>query len=146
MKVSNTSNPNGSGERMNRNSSRIERNVVPTTEFQVFFNKELDRMGLKLSDLVEITGTTYEAVRRYARGLQIPHPTVLKLMAAKFNWNSKAVEAMAIRDRQRIKYGGMVDVASDKDPDVQKFALSWPLLSGKQKEILVQLLTGFLSE
>ena len=83
----------------------INTDGLPTTEIEVLIQQAIEKYGLSIRDLSDLTGTTYEASRRFVKGMNIPGTPILKILSQHFDWDFKAVKEMAIRDRQRIKYG-----------------------------------------
>lgn len=118
--------------------------AVPKTEIQALISKEMADRDMTTEDLRGVIHTTSESARRFAKGIKIPADPLLKLMSDYFNWDYEEVKQIAIRDRERIKHGDLFDKAHGDEPDVQKFARSWPLLTTSQKNILKKQLNEFL--
>jgi hypothetical protein len=119
-------------------------NVVPRLELQARLEKDMKDRDMSIDDLREVIQTMSETARRFVRGLAVPSNSVLKIMADYFGWDFEEVKAIAIRDRERIKHGDLVDVAHGRDPNSYKFVLSWPLLTKQQRKVLNDQLNDFL--
>jgi hypothetical protein len=133
-------------KRVQHDETKPDLNNAPRLELQALLEKAMKERDMSIDGLREVLQTMSETARRFVRGLAVPSNSALKLMADHFGWNFEEVKAIAIRDRERIKHGELMDVAHGVDPVANKFVLSWPLLNNKQKKVLTTQLADFLKE
>lgn len=131
-------------KRVHDDTAKADLSSVPRLEIQARLEKAMKEKDMSIDDLREVVQSMSETARRFVRGLAVPSNSALKLMADHFGWDFEEVKAVAIRDRERIKHGDLMDVAHNIDPVSYKFVLAWPVLTKQQKKILVDHLAEFM--
>lgn len=118
--------------------------TIPKTEFSAKLQHEMQKRMMSINDVRDVTKTAYETARRFCKGMTPPSDSLIKIMSDHFGWDFEEVHAMAIRDRERIKYGDLLDRAHNDDPDLKRLERAWPLLSKGQRMILMEQVSTYL--
>jgi transcriptional regulator with XRE-family HTH domain len=92
----------------------------------------------KLYDLLnEQTNISYEQVRRVTKGLSNPSKSLLKEIANVLDLDEHELERLHVIDQARKRYGKMLAVICQKNPELEPVELVWPFLSVDQKKSIV---------
>lgn len=118
------------------NSSRAEE---PFSEFATYLNVLMDRKGLTIKDLQKATDSTYEACRRWVRGMILPsipmrnHESLAKLLDVPAEELKIRIEKAKLMDSYGPLVTKMISSAGN-DRHLQKIISIWPNLEAKDKE------------
>ena len=92
----------------------------------------------KFHDLLdETTEVSYEQVRRVTRGLSNPSKLLLREMARVLELDEQELEKLRIIDQARNRYGKMLAVICQKNPELDPVELVWSFLTHDQKKSIV---------
>jgi len=102
--------------------------------------------GLTIDNISDIAGLTYETARRYVKGKTCPSPAAATLIASHFKWDIKEVNAMLLRDGERVKHGDLLDVAHGVDPLTQRLLRGFAVLSKEQQNMILEMINRLLAK
>ena len=98
----------------------------------------------RFSDLLnETTEVSYEQVRRVAKGLSQPSKSLLREMARVLELDEQELEKLRVIDDARKRYGKMLAVICQKNPELNPVEIIWPFLSADQKKSIVSTAEAF---
>jgi transcriptional regulator with XRE-family HTH domain len=100
---------------------------------------------LGIKELAEAIGITYEHARRLVRGLSIPSPAILIVLADVFGVDRGVLQGLAKTTKFERQYGRTAPSAL-AHPEVEMIAKAWNMLSEKQRAEILTLVKRSLHE
>lgn len=98
------------------------------------------RMGelkLSIADVAKRLGTSYEYVRRIAKGKAVPSESMVKALAGVLRMDATELERHATADRIRFKFGTIPLELAGKNPELEPLERIWNLLTKEHKLDLI---------
>jgi hypothetical protein len=110
------------------------------TQLSIKLEQEIAKRNLTFKDVGIALGPVGEYFRRMTNGpdYAVPGDPLLRMMCQYFGWDYEETHAMVVQDRMRRKFGKDGFTAQGINPEAAPFHLSWPFLTKKQKEALLQ--------
>ena len=112
--------------------------AVPVT-FAQYLKLAMLEKKLNISDIASSAGFSYEHARKITNGEAIPSTRTLHVVVRAAGLDSKKAERLATNDKIRAKYGKTLAEVAGKNPDLEPIEVSWPLLTGEQRQTVIQL-------
>jgi len=96
--------------------------------------ERMNVLDLTIRRLAELSGLTYEHIRKLVRGAAFPSRLALRELCRVLSLDPANMETLAVADRIEKKYGGIPHALSGKHPELSLLVPFWDLLTAEQKE------------
>jgi transcriptional regulator with XRE-family HTH domain len=97
----------------------------------------MQELKLSIADLAEKVGTSYEYVRKIAKGDTVPSESMVQELSEALKINRAELERLATADRIRVKFGTIPLELAGKNPELEPLERVWNHLSQEHKADLI---------
>jgi transcriptional regulator with XRE-family HTH domain len=94
-------------------------------------------LKLSIADVAKKLGTSYEHIRKLAKGQVVPSKSMVKSLAVVLKIEANEFERVAIADRIRLKFGTIPLEMAGKNPELEPLERVWNHLSQDHKADLI---------
>jgi|SRR5947208_3096323 len=97
----------------------------------------MQELKLSIADVAEKVGTSYEHVRKIAKGDTVPSKFMVQALSEALKLDRGQLERLATADRIRVKFGTIPLELARKNPELEPLERFWKDLSQEHKADLV---------
>jgi len=96
--------------------------------------ERMNALDFTIRRLAELSGLTYEHIRKLVRGAAFPSRLALRELCRVLSLDAARMETLAVAYRIEKKYGGIPHELSGNHPELSLLVPFWDLLTEEQKE------------
>ena len=111
--------------------------VQVESRFATILLNRMEEANFSIKDVAEMTGITYEHMRRCVRGLVIPSKYLVKEFSKALLIDQKILSEAAASDEIMRKYGELPQALSKHDPSLEPVDRLWGFLTEEQRGDLI---------